>query len=87
MTNSPILSAKDIAFLGLPIKAGGACRQYRAMGAPLSAHVQRTGFTGGRCARPAAEPSQGDPFFVAGDGLMCLTDTNAGLYILQYEGS
>jgi len=25
--------------------------------------------------------------FVAEDGLMYLTDTNAGLYILQYEGS
>ena len=40
--------------------------------------------------RPAADPpnvTQSCDVFVAEGGLVCLTDTNAGLYILQYEGS
>jgi hypothetical protein len=34
-----------------------------------------------------AKVTQSCDVFVAERGLMCLTDTNAGLYILQYEGS
>ena len=46
--------------------------------------------TAGKNHRPAAEPAkvtQSCDVFVAEGGLMCLTDTNAGLYILQYESS
>jgi len=34
-----------------------------------------------------AKVTQSCDIFVAGDGLMYLTDTKAGLYILQYESS